>query len=425
MNDVTRTSKDMMQQLRIDAAMGLDMSPGDPVAAWALGEIERLQSIIRGKTFVTESHQTGDYVGWEDYERLQLELKSVAEQYTNYHNWAQDEIERLQRANRTRPEYDLRCEDCGRAHILDTSIPSEIWNQIAGDASILCTTCIDDRLVKHGLACEAKFYFVGKALDSTLYPSDLDTPAPTPEPRPAASKERVNDKTLASLIETCDQKFGVAEYYGAMDMSLWEKLGEALEELKERRVSHEPPAVPVFERPKHYGDPIKPVWSYRGQHSLYKSEAWERYAKDVELERDAALHGSHPSTAQPPPPVLAAELTDVVFAMCEDGVELPDGPPADDMAPIACIRVGEDDSCEVLKLYAPGLPTGEHDLYPAASSQPPSPVLSTEYKIGDRVSHHGHITEVVGVSVKYMLCGGAVVYGGDLQPASRPTKGAG
>jgi hypothetical protein len=52
-------------------------------------------------------------------------------------------------------------------------------------------------------------------------------------------------------------------------------------------------------------------------------------------------------------------------------------PPADDsMAPIACIRVGEDDTCEVLKLYAPGLPPGEHDLYPAASSQPPAPVLS-------------------------------------------------
>lgn len=52
------------------------------------------------------------------------------------------------------------------------------------------------------------------------------------------------------------------------------------------------------------------------------------------------------------------------------------------------------------------------------AAQPPAP----EYKIGDRVSHDGHITEVVGLSVKYMLCGGAVVYGHDLQPASRPTK---
>lgn len=59
-------------------------------------------------------------------------------------------------------------------------------------------------------------------------------------------------------------------------------------------------------------------------------------------------------------------------------------PPADAMAPIACIRVGEDDSCEVLKLYAPGLPTGEHDLYPAASSQPPS--TAPKFKVGDRVN---------------------------------------
>lgn len=42
---------------------------------------------------------------------------------------------------------------------------------------------------------------------------------------------------------------------------------------------------------------------------------------------------------------------------------------------------------------------------------------TTEYKIGDRVIHHGHITEVVGVQVKYMLCGGAVVYAHDLKRA--------
>lgn len=68
---------------------------------------------------------------------------------------------------------------------------------------------------------------------------------------------------------------------------------------------------------------------------------------------------------------------------CEPRTQLPDEremrlaqppasePPADYIAPIACIRVGEDDTCEVLKLYAPGLPPGEHDLYPAASAPPP------------------------------------------------------
>lgn len=36
-------------------------------------------------------------------------------------------IEELEQANSTRPDYDLRCEQCGRAHILDTSISSDIW----------------------------------------------------------------------------------------------------------------------------------------------------------------------------------------------------------------------------------------------------------------------------------------------------------
>lgn len=53
----------------------------------------------------------------------------------------------------------------------------------------------------------------------------------------------------------------------------------------------------------------------------------------------------------------------------------------------------------------------------------PTPPPAPEYKIGDRVNHCGHLTEVVGVSVKYMLCGGAVVYGHDLQPYSTATKG--
>jgi hypothetical protein len=39
-------------------------------------------------------------------------------------------------------------------------------------------------------------------------------------------------------------------------------------------------------------------------------------------------------------------------------------PPATSpQAPIACIRIGEDDTMEVVHLYAPGLPPGSHDLY--------------------------------------------------------------
>lgn len=82
---------------------------------------------------------------------------------------ALERAERAEAANRTRPDYDLRCDDCGRAHILDTSIPSDIWNRVASDVSILCTTCIDARLVKAGLTCEAEFYYVGSALSSKMY----------------------------------------------------------------------------------------------------------------------------------------------------------------------------------------------------------------------------------------------------------------
>lgn len=67
-----------------------------------------------------------------------------------------------------REDYPFRCEDCGRAHILDTSIPSEIWNQIAPDISMLCPLCIDRRMFKKGLTCEAEFYFCGQALQSKL-----------------------------------------------------------------------------------------------------------------------------------------------------------------------------------------------------------------------------------------------------------------
>jgi hypothetical protein len=34
----------MMRRLRENAATGLDMSPGDPIAAWAVGEIDRLNA---------------------------------------------------------------------------------------------------------------------------------------------------------------------------------------------------------------------------------------------------------------------------------------------------------------------------------------------------------------------------------------------
>jgi len=80
------------------------------------------------------------------------------------------EVERLTHANRTREDYDLHCTQCGKAHILDTVLPSEIWNQIAAPEDLLCTLCIDDRLAAKGLTfSEAEFYYGGPALQSSLY----------------------------------------------------------------------------------------------------------------------------------------------------------------------------------------------------------------------------------------------------------------
>jgi hypothetical protein len=79
-------------------------------------------------------------------------------------------ITELERRSRTRPDYDLRCEDCGAPHWFDTSIPSKVWNQIAAPHMVLCLLCIDARLQEAGLTCDkAEFYFSGTALRSRLY----------------------------------------------------------------------------------------------------------------------------------------------------------------------------------------------------------------------------------------------------------------
>lgn len=64
-------------------------------------------------------------------------------------------------------------------------------------------------------------------------------------------------------------------------------------------------------------------------------------------------------------------------------------------APIACIRIGEDDSMEVAHLYAPGLPPGHHDLYCA-----PPVSISKQRELADRVfqlfdgSNYGTLEEL-------------------------------
>jgi hypothetical protein len=69
---------------------------------------------------------------------------------------------------------DFTCQDCGEHHYLDCTLPSHIWNQIAGPVDVLCAKCIDKRLAAAGLQAEARFYFVGEleALKSELYPGE-------------------------------------------------------------------------------------------------------------------------------------------------------------------------------------------------------------------------------------------------------------
>lgn len=78
------------------------------------------------------------------------------------------DLSRLAEANahalRTRPDYDIRCSSCGAPHWIDTSIPSDIWNQIAEPSDLLCMLCIDERLQAKGLTAKATFHYSGIAL---------------------------------------------------------------------------------------------------------------------------------------------------------------------------------------------------------------------------------------------------------------------
>lgn len=78
-------------------------------------------------------------------------------------------VEELETAARTRPDYDLRCDECGAPHWLDTSIDLDIWDTIAPNGGVLCLLCIDAKVASAGLKCEAEFYFTGRAVVSKLY----------------------------------------------------------------------------------------------------------------------------------------------------------------------------------------------------------------------------------------------------------------
>ena len=115
----------------------------------------RLAEQERGNLLAVIHRDGGHYISEHGLEKAQADAEAMVLAERN--------------ANRTRPDYNLRCQECGAAHNLDTSIPSKIWNVIAPDVSILCTLCIDERMAAKGLTAEAEFYFVGKALKSKLY----------------------------------------------------------------------------------------------------------------------------------------------------------------------------------------------------------------------------------------------------------------
>lgn len=112
-----------------------------------------------------------------EVERLTRELADEKQEIETVRYWRDVALlkylaraEKLEHANRTREDYDLYCTQCGRAHILDTVLPNEIWNQIAAPEDLLCTLCIDDRLASKGLKFDnAEFYYSGPALRSSLY----------------------------------------------------------------------------------------------------------------------------------------------------------------------------------------------------------------------------------------------------------------
>jgi len=111
----------------------------------------------------------------------EAEIEEVAEAiraefgrgYTDFGTFRSHAIAAIKAVERARDpvraDYKLRCEDCGRSHYLDCSLPSEIWNQIARPENVLCTMCIDARLAAKGLKAECEFYYAGEALTSKLY----------------------------------------------------------------------------------------------------------------------------------------------------------------------------------------------------------------------------------------------------------------
>lgn len=73
------SSKEMMQKLRNDASQGADLSPGDPVAAWALGQIDRLQAEADSLREQCSSKQQQNNAQFQEIVSLKAKLRSAHE----------------------------------------------------------------------------------------------------------------------------------------------------------------------------------------------------------------------------------------------------------------------------------------------------------------------------------------------------------
>ena len=113
---------------------------------------------------------------------------------------------------------ELACNECGWPHLIDTSLPSEIWNQIAEPHEMLCANCIDKRLDKAGIVAEAEFYFSGKALHSRMYDesygdiqANVERKADCKRGHPFTEENTYVDKRGHRHCRACKRQYGRAQ----------------------------------------------------------------------------------------------------------------------------------------------------------------------------------------------------------------------